>query len=85
MNNEITIHLNASHMAILDKLNSYERGVVLSTIFSLMRGSVEADGLKLKDGEYDTACFAKDGVAEDRYDALMVLAEGIVDGMGAHG
>ena len=81
MNNELSINLNASHMAILDNLNPHDRGVVLSTIYSLKRGTIEADGLKLKDGEYDTTHFASEGVDEDRCDALMVLAEGIVDGM----
>ena len=78
MKEEINIKLDASHIAILNELNPYERGVVLSTIFSLIRGTMGEDGLVAYDGEFDTSYFSHEGVDDDRYDALMTIARGIV-------
>ena len=76
MNKEITIKLNASQIAILQEMSLCDRGVVLSTLFSLCCGTEEIDGL-VKGRMWCAKPFVGVDEDESRFYPLMKVAAGI--------
>ena len=73
---ELHIKLDASQIAILQEMCPRDRGVVLSTLFSLRCGTEEIDGL-VKGKSWCAKPFVGVDEAEDRFYPLMKVAAGI--------
>ena len=80
----VAITLDQSQVLIIEQMTPRERGVILSTIFSLVRNTEKEDGLVGDDGGWDTDAFAIEGIDDDRNDALMSMAKGIANAMSAN-
>lgn len=76
MKEDITIKLDASQIAILQEMCPRDRGVVLSTLFSLCCGTEEIDGL-VKGKNWCSDPFVGLGESEVRFYPLMKVAAGI--------
>ena len=73
---EITIKLDASQISILQEMSLTDRGVVLSTLFSLCCGTEEIDGL-VKGKMWRAKPFVGVDDNEVRFYPLMKVAAGI--------